>query len=107
MNEPPIPQPHRFTCPRCGFGFDQNASFCPNCGNPLTPNSSASSLKIVGQIFLALTALCSGGFGGCIILIFGLDGARGDAGAILVGVIPLLIAVACIWGIFRLARRKP
>ena len=74
----------------------------------MTPNSGTSSWKIVAQVFLALFALCSGGFGGCIFLLFGLGGAQSaDMGGLLMGVVPLLIAAACVWGIFRLAKRKP
>jgi hypothetical protein len=105
MNQPPLPQPYRFTCAHCGAGFNEKFAYCPNCGTPIAATSVPSAWKIVAQVFLCLSALCSGGFGACVFLLMGLDGGM-NISTFFLAVIPILTTGLCIWGVFTLARQK-
>ena len=65
--------------------------------------------KVALSILLTLGALVFGGFGGCMALFAiteGLVSADWTLISVSVTVVPLAMALACIWGIFRI-NRKP
>ena len=111
MNETnsPLPQPSGATCPNCGAPQSASAAICSNCGAPLRaatpPGGLSRATKIIASIALAFGALLFGAFGGCIMLIGGIEGGSMDATLLLLIVVPALLAVACIWGIFRIQRQ--
>lgn len=67
-NTPPLPQPTSYTCPHCGFGYNEPSAFCPRCGAAQTPTAqqkaSAGTLIAYGCGFIFL-----GGIGACFSLV--------------------------------------
>ncbi len=110
MNEPisPLPQPSGATCPNCGAAQDASVLYCSNCGAPMsaaTPSHLSSSSKLIISIALGFGALMFGAVGGCFVLLGGIDGSSFSLlGLLFVGV-PVLAALACIWGIFKIQRK--
>lgn len=58
---PPLPQPTSYTCPHCGFGYNQLSDFCPRCGAAQTPvarqKASTGTLVAYGCGFVVLGAI--------------------------------------------------
>ena len=111
MNEiSPLPQPGGATCPNCGAAQNAGAPYCTNCGAEMrvpTPSSLSKSSATILTIVLALGALMFGAIGGCFVLVSRVGGGGGFnlTLALFIGV-PLLAALACIWGIFRVQSKK-
>lgn len=106
MNEPnpPLPQPSGATCPNCGAAQSASAPYCTNCGAPLqtvAPGSLSRSSKVIISIALGFGALMFGAVGGCFVLLGGIEGGSMDWTFLLFVGVPILAALACIWGIFK------
>ena len=109
MNEtPPLPQPGGATCPNCGAAQSADVAYCSNCGAPMTaatPSYLSPSSKLIISLALGFGALLFGALGGCFALMGGLDTSSFNLlGLVFVGV-PILLALACIWGIFKVRSR--
>ena len=109
MNEnSPLPQPSGATCPNCGAAQNAGVPYCANCGAPMraaTPSYLSSSSKTLISLALGFGALMFGAIGGCFVFLGGLDTSTFNLwGLVLVGV-PILLALACIWGIFKVRRK--
>lgn len=109
MNEnSPLPQPSAATCPNCGAAQSASAIYCSECGTPMsaaTPGYLSSSSKLIISLALGFGALMFGAVGGCFVLLGGVDsGNISLPGLLLVGV-PVLLALACLWGIFKVQRK--
>ena len=110
MNEtPPLPQPSGATCANCGAAQNANAPYCTNCGAPMqaaTPSGSLSSAsKIIMSIALGFGALMFGAVGACFVFLGGIEGGTMDWTYLLFVGVPVVAAIACIWGIFRVQRK--
>lgn len=112
MNEnSPLPPLGGATCPNCGAAQDANAPYCTNCGAPMQAATSPGSLSQTGKTLATLAlgcgALLFGGLGGCLALIGVMGGSFStDWPYVLVAIVVLLAAAACIWGISRVQSKK-
>ena len=108
-NTPPLPQPSGATCPNCGAAQDDKAPFCTHCGAPLqaaTPSKLSSGSKLALSLSLGCGALVFGAVGGCFAFLGRIEGGNSFDPAILLFVgVPALLALACIWGIFKIQRK--
>lgn len=110
MNETnsPLPQPSGATCPNCGAAQSAGTLYCSNCGAPMsakTPSSMSSSSKLIVSLALGFGALMFGAVGGCFVFLGGVQGGPFDPMFLLFVGVPALLALACLWGIFRVQRR--
>ena len=110
MNETnsPLPQPSGATCPNCGAAQSATAPYCTNCGAPLraaTASGLSTGSKIGLSIALGFGALMFGAVGACFVFLGGIEGGTMDWTFLLFVGIPALLALACIWGIFRVQRK--
>ena len=74
MNPPPLPEPHQFTCARCGFGWDEPSGFCPRCGAALAKDDPIKyGRRTLIQVALGVACASVGALGACVasISIFG------------------------------------
>lgn len=110
----PLPPPSPYGCSNCGFALQEAVPLCPNCGARIThPRSGASGWSILGAVVLALLALPLGLAGACFA-IFGAGGAgaadlglSGSSWGFLgIGVGLLAATAACVWGMFKLLRKR-
>lgn len=110
MNEtPPLPQPGGATYANCGAAQNANTPYCTNCGAPMraaTSGTLSSASKIIISIALGFGALMFGAVGACFVFLGGIEGGnRFDPTILLFVGVPTLLALACIWGIFRVQRK--
>lgn len=53
---PPLPQPTRRTCPKCGEGWNEAQTVCSHCGQkwsaPQVEPRMACSCQLIGGLFL-------------------------------------------------------
>lgn len=110
MNESnfPLPQPGGTTCSNCGAAQDASAPYCTNCGAPMSanaPSSMSSSSKLIVSFALGFGALLFGAVGGCFVFLGGFDSSSINLLELLLVGAPLLAALACIWGIFKIQRK--
>ena len=103
------------TCPNCGAA-SSGSPYCAHCGAPLqpAPHRLHPALKILLRIVLFIAALGLGGLGACAGLIGLLasgdsSGAYGQAFSLaqlmLLVVVPLMAASACLWLFNKLAKK--
>ncbi len=70
-----------------------------------TPSHLSSRSKLIISIALGFGALMFGAVGGCFVLLGGIEtGSFSWFSLVFVGV-PVLAALACIWGIFKIQRK--
>lgn len=105
MNEtPPLPQPSGATCPNCGAAQSASVPYCTHCGAPMgtaTPGTLSSASKTIISIALGFGALMFGAVGACFVFLGGIEGGSMDWTFLLFVGVPVLAALACIWGIFK------
>ncbi len=102
-NTPPIPQPTRYTCRHCGFGWNEATPFCPRCGAAQTPaaqqkaNTGAMVAYGCGFMFLGALGACFSlvGFGG------GFEGTGWANPFTLIGVLLVAAALFLLWKLIR------
>ena len=67
MNIPPLPQPHAYTCPQCGHGWDFAQKYCPQCGAdyyrtvgdvPKEGNCCAAGCLALSGVFIGALGAC-------------------------------------------------
>lgn len=98
MNPPPLPAPHRFTCDRCGFGFDEPSEFCPRCGAAQTAKAKRDASPGT-MLAYGCGALFLGSLGFCLVIP---DLAPHKAGvSTAFGFAAFAFALFCIWKFFR------
>ncbi|BCM93336.1 hypothetical protein IAD21_05227 [Abditibacteriota bacterium] len=102
-NIPPLPQPTRYTCANCGFGWNEPSQFCPRCGAALVPiaRQKASSITLVayGCGFILL-----GGLGACFSLVGfggGFEGTDWANPFSFIGVVLVAFALFLLWKMIR------
>ncbi len=99
-NESPLPQPMRNTCPNCGFGWNEDMPFCPQCGAALASlvkqKASAGTPILFGCGFIMFGAV-----GACFSLV-GLDGGTGVFNRyLLIGVALIGLSLFLLWKLVR------
>jgi uncharacterized protein (DUF983 family) len=67
-SQPPLPQPNRFTCASCGFGWDKARALCPRCGTAHTEQAKPDAPPIVMVVY-GCGALFLGTFGVLPVLL--------------------------------------
>lgn len=106
----PLPPPSPYSCPHCGFALQEAVPLCPNCGARIThPKGGASFWSALGALVLGLAALPLGLAGACFALSGGSSVNRGGSGAfgdLGIGAGLLAVAALCVWGLFKLLRKR-
>lgn len=101
-NTPPLPQPMRYTCDHCGFGWNEPSQFCPRCGAAQTPaaqqRASTGTLLAYGCGFIFL-----GGVGACFSLMGFSSGSIRDSLNVftLIGVAAVAGSLFLLWKLVR------
>jgi len=96
---PLLPQPHRFTCAHCGFGWDEPGAFCPRYGAKPTQQQKRP-LSTGAQIVLGVSCILVASLGAC----FGTVGAFAGGGFWYLAVGVVLLAAA--FGLGRFVARN-
>jgi len=98
VNPAPLPAPRRFTCERCGFGFDEPSEFCPRCGAAQTAEAKhdASPATMLFWGFVALFSISLS----AILITLNVEPQFVGAGAKF-GFAALGFGLFCIWKFFR------
>jgi uncharacterized protein (DUF983 family) len=99
-NPSPLPQPMRNTCRNCGYGWNENIPFCPQCGAAMAPlaNSKASAgiLVLFGFGFVVFGAM------GACFSMFGFSGGADMLNPLsLVGVTFVGLSLFMLWKLVR------
>jgi len=98
VNPPPLPQPHRFTCGKCGIGWDTSSAFCPRCGAARVKATRRADLSELAPRY-GCAALAVGSLGFYFIPVVLSDYL--DWSSALYGVVWLSLLVFCGWKFFR------
>ena len=70
-----------------------------------TPAHLSSSSKLIISLALGFGALAFGAFGGCVMLLGGFESSSFSLLSVALVGVPIAIALACIWGIFKIRSR--
>lgn len=66
---PPLPHPTGFTCPQCGFGWNESTLVCPRCGANLPPRARPRGTSCARLFYLSSFMIC--GILSAVCLFFG------------------------------------
>jgi len=101
-NPSPLPQPARFTCRNCGFGWNEDTPFCPRCGASQSP-AKQPGYSTVTKMALGCGFVMLGAMGACFSL-FGLEGgfnANALNGLTYIGIGLGGLAIFLLWSAIR------
>jgi len=101
-NPPPLPQPARFTCRNCGFGWNEDTPFCPRCGASQSP-TKRRGYDMATKVALGSGFIIFGAMGACFSW-FGFSGglnAQTLNGFTYIGVALFGLALFLLWSAIR------
>ncbi len=97
-DQPPLPQPMRNTCHKCGSGWNENTPFCPQCGAAHTEQARHDASPGVMVVY-GCAALILGTFG--LLLAFAMEASDTQVVPNWSANVLLGLFLFCLWKFFR------
>ena len=92
----PLSQPTAYTCPRCGWGYNEHSATCPRCQMSQPSPTTLHPLSVLlaamyGCTFVAFAVM------GAYFVLFGLISGAVPSGVTLIGILLVVVVLLARW----------